>query len=165
MLAESMIWGGLCHCDIKVDLLSSLSSSATLFPVAEGGRCSVTQSCPALCNPKDCSMPGFPVIHYLLEFAQTHVLWIHDAIQPSHPLLSSSPPAFNLSPHQGNELVLCLRWLELQLQYQSFQWIFKVDFLKGWLVCLLAIQGTLKSLLQHYSLKASILWCPAFFMV
>ena len=100
MLAESAIWGGLCHCDIKVDLLSSLSASATLFLVAVG-CCSVAQSCPNLCNPMDCSTSGFPVIHYLLELAQTHVHWVGDAIQPSHPLLSLSPPAFNLSQHQG----------------------------------------------------------------
>ena len=61
---------------------------------------SVTQSCPTFWGPMDCSMPGFPVLHYLLEFAQTHVRWVNDAIQPSHPLLSPSP-AFNLSQPQG----------------------------------------------------------------
>ena len=61
---------------------------------------SVTKSCPALCSPMDCSAPGFLVLHYLPEFAQTHVLRVGDAIQPSHPLLSPSPPAFNLSQHQ-----------------------------------------------------------------
>ena len=63
--------------------------------------CSVAQSCPTLCNPMDCNMPGFPVLHHLPELAQTHVHWIGDAIQPSHPLLSPSPPALNLSQHQG----------------------------------------------------------------
>ena len=63
--------------------------------------CSVTQSCPTLCDPMDCSMPGFPVLHHLLELSQTHVHWISDAIQPSHPLSPPSPPAFNLSQHQG----------------------------------------------------------------
>ena len=63
--------------------------------------CSVAQSCPTLCNPIDCSMPGFPVYHQLPEFAQTHVHQVGDAIQPSHPLSSPSPPAFNLSQHQG----------------------------------------------------------------
>ena len=63
--------------------------------------CSITQSCPALCNPMDCNSPGFPVLHQLLEFAQTHVYWVNDAIQPSHPLLPLSPPALNLSQHQG----------------------------------------------------------------
>ena len=62
---------------------------------------SVTQSCPTLCNPMDCSTPGLPVHHQLLEFTQTHVYHVGDAIQPSHPLSSPSPPAFNLSQHQG----------------------------------------------------------------
>ena len=62
---------------------------------------SVTQSCLTLCNPTDCSTPGFPVHHQLLEFTQTHVHWVRDAIQPSHPLLSPSCPALNLSQHQG----------------------------------------------------------------
>ena len=63
--------------------------------------CSVTQSCLTLCDPMDCSMPGFHVLHYLLEFAQTHIHWVDDSIQPSHPLLFPSPPAINLSQHQG----------------------------------------------------------------
>ena len=62
---------------------------------------SVTQSCPTLCNPMDCSTPGFPVHHQLPEMTQTHVHWVGDAIQPSHPLLSPSPPTFNHSQHQG----------------------------------------------------------------
>ena len=62
---------------------------------------SVAQSCPTLCNPMDCSTPGFPVLHCLLEFAQAHVHWVGDTIQPSHPLLSPSPPALSLSQHQG----------------------------------------------------------------
>ena len=63
--------------------------------------CSVTQSCPTLCDPMDCSTPGSPVHHQLLELAQTHVHRVRDAIQPSHPLSSPSPPAFNLSQHRG----------------------------------------------------------------
>ena len=63
--------------------------------------CSVAKSCPTLYDPMDCKMPGFPVLHYLPAFAQTHVHWISDAIQPSHPLSPSSPLAFNLSQHQG----------------------------------------------------------------
>ena len=63
--------------------------------------CSVTQSCPTLCNPMDCSTPGFPVLHYLLEFAQTHAHQVYDVIQPTHPLSPPSPPALNLSQHQG----------------------------------------------------------------
>ena len=62
---------------------------------------SVTQSCPALCDPMNCSTPGVPVHHQLPEFTQTHVHWVGDAIQPSHPLSSPSPPAINLSQHQG----------------------------------------------------------------
>ena len=86
-----------------------------------------------LCNPIDCSTPGFPVLHYLPEFAQTHVCWVSDVIQSSHPLSSPSPPALNLSQHQG--LLQCVgsshhvaKALELQLQYQSFQRMFRTDF-------------------------------------
>jgi len=63
--------------------------------------CSVAQSCPTLCDPMDCSTPGFPVLHQLPELAQTHIHGVSDAIQPSHPLSSTSPPDFNLSQHQG----------------------------------------------------------------
>ena len=98
--------------------------------------CSVTQSCPTLRSPMDCSTPGFPVLNHLLEFAQTHVHWVGDATQPSHPLSSPSPPAFNLSQHQGIFQWVCsshqvAKVLELQFQHQhhSFQWIFRFDFL------------------------------------
>ena len=82
--------------------------------------CSVTQSCPTLCSPMDCSTPGFPVLHRLPEFAQTHVCWVRDAIQPSHPLLSPSP-ALSLSKHQSllqwiSSLHQVAKLLELQLQ-------------------------------------------------
>ena len=72
----------------------------------------VTQSYPTLCDPMDCSTPGFPVLHHLPELTQTRGHWVSDAIQPSHPLSSPSPPVFNLSQHQGvsNELSLCIRW-------------------------------------------------------
>ena len=90
---------------------------------------SVAQSCPTLCNPMDCSIPGSPVHHQLPELAQTHIHWVGDAIQASHPL-SSPSLAFNLSQHQG--LFQCVssshqvaKGLELQLQPQSFQWIFR----------------------------------------
>ena len=100
---------------------------------------SVTQSCPTLWNPMDCSMPGLPVHHQLPEFTQTHVHWVGDAIQSSLPLLSASPPAFNLSQHQGlfkwvSSLHLVAKVLELQLQHHSFQWIFRTDFLQEVLV-------------------------------
>ena len=95
---------------------------------------SVAQLCPTLCDPMDCSTSGFPVHHQLTEFTQTHVHWVGDAIQPFHPLSSPSPPAFNLSQHQG-----LFKWvgsshqvakiLEFQLQHQSFQWILSTDFL------------------------------------
>ena len=95
---------------------------------------SVAQSCPAVSDPMDCSTPGFPVLHYLLEFVQTHVHWFSDAIQPSHPLSSPSPPAPNLPQHQDlyqwvGSLHHVTKVSELQLQDQSFQWIFGVDFL------------------------------------
>ena len=95
---------------------------------------SVTQSCATLCNPMDCSSPGFPVHQQLQEFAQTPVHRVSDAIQPSHPLLSPSPPDFNLSQHQDlfqwvSSSHQVARVLELQLQHQSFQWIFRIDFL------------------------------------
>ena len=118
----------------------------------------------------DRSTPGFPVYHQLLEFTQTHVRWVSDAIQRSHPLSSPSPPTFNLSQKQG-----LFKWvssshqvakvLEFQLQHQSFQWISGlISFRMDWMD-LLAVQGTLKSLLQHHSSKASILLCSAFFIV
>ena len=96
--------------------------------------CSVTQSCPTLCNPMDCYTLGFPVLHHLPELAQTHVHWVGDAIQPSCPLSSPSPPVFNLPQHQGlfqgvSFLYQAAKVLELQLQHQSFQWIFRTDFL------------------------------------
>ena len=71
------------------------------FSINELLCCSVAQSCPTLCDPLDCRTPSFPVLHRLLELAQTHVHWISDAIQPSHPLLPPSPPALSLSQHQG----------------------------------------------------------------
>ena len=78
----------------------------------ENSICLVAQSCLTLCHPMDWSTPGFPVHHQLLELTQTHVHWVRDAIPQSHPLSSPSPPAFNLSQHQGlsDESVLCIRW-------------------------------------------------------
>ena len=100
---------------------------------------SVAQSCPTLCEPMDCSMPGFPVHHQLLEFTQTHVHWISDAIQPSRPLAAPSPPAPNLSQHQGlfqwvSSLHQVAKVLEFQLQHQSFQRTTKTDLLQNGLV-------------------------------
>ena len=96
--------------------------------------CSVTQSCPTLCDPMNRSVPGLPVHHQLLEFTQTHVHRVGDAIKPSHPLLSPSPPALKISQNQGlfqwvSSLHQVAKVLEFQLQHQSFQWIFRTDFL------------------------------------
>ena len=131
---------------------------------------SVTQSCPTVYNPMDCNMPGFSVHHQLPELAQTHVYRVGDAIQPSYPLSFPSPPAFNLSQHQGllNESVVHIRWPN----YWSFSFSISpsneysglISFRMGWFD-LLAVQGTLKSLLQRHSSKASVLQCSAFFMV
>ena len=95
---------------------------------------SVDQSCSTLCDPIDCSTPGFSVYHQLLELAQTHVHWVSDAIQASLPLSSPSLPVFNLSQHQGlfkwvNSSHQVAKVSEFQLQHQSFQWIFRTDFL------------------------------------
>ena len=118
----------------------------------------------------NCSKTGLSVHHQLLDSTQTHVHWVGDAIQPSHPLLSPSPPAFNFSYIRvfSNESALCIRWPK----YWSFSFNISpsnehpglIFFMMDWLD-LLAVQGTLKSLLQHHSSKASILRCSAFFTV
>ena len=123
-----------------------------------------------LCYPMDCSMPGLPVHHQLPELAQTHVHWVGDAIQPSQPLSSPSPPAFNLFQHQvfSNESAVCVKWPK----YWSFSFNISpsnkhpglISFRMDWLD-LLAVQGTLKSLFQHYSSNTSILLCSVFFIV
>ena len=127
---------------------------------------SVAQSSLTLYDTMDCSTPGLPVHHQLPELAQTHVHRVGDAIQPSPPLLSPFLPAFNLSQHQS--LWVCIRWPK----YWSFSFSISpsneysglISFRMDWLD-LLAVQGTLKSLLQHHSLKASILRRSAFFIV
>ena len=113
---------------------SYLHMGSSIFIVASVRFSSVAQSCPTLLNPMDCSTPGLLVHHQLLEFTQTHICWVGDAIQPSHPLSPPSPPALNSSQHQGH-----LQWvssshqvvkvLEFQLQHQSFQWTLRADFL------------------------------------
>ena len=130
---------------------------------------SVAQSCLTLCDPMDCSTPGLPAFHHLLELAQTHVHWISDAIQPSHPLsslllLSPIPPSIRVF---SNESTLRMRWPK----YWNFSFNISpfnehsglISFRMDWLD-LLAVQGTLKSL-QHHSSKASILRRSAFFTV
>ena len=129
---------------------------------------SFAQSCPTLYDPISCSIPDFSVHHQLWELMQTYVHRLSDAIQPSCPLPSPSPPAFNLSQHQGlfqwvSSLYQVAKVLGLQLQHPSFQWTFRVD-LSG-LRDPGTVQGTLKSLLQHHNSKASILWHSAFFTV
>ena len=131
---------------------------------------SAAQSSPTLCDPNHRSMPGLPVHQQLPEFTQTHVHRVGDAIQPSHPLSSPSHPALNLSQHRGlsNEWALRIRWPK----YWSFSFNISpskehpglISLRMHWLD-LLAVQGTLKSLLQHHSSKASILWHSAFFTV
>ena len=131
---------------------------------------SVTQSCPTLCDPMNHSRPGLPVHHQLPEFTQTHVHWDSDIIQPSHLLLSPSPSALNLSSIRvfSNESAHCLRWPKLwSFSFNispSNEYSGLISFRMDWLD-LLAVQGTLKSLLQHRSSKASILQRSAFFMV
>ena len=130
---------------------------------------SVAQSCPTLCDPMDCSMPGFPILHQLPELAQTHIHRVSDATQPSHPL-SSPFPAFNLS--QNQDLFQRVSSLHQVAKYWSFSFSISpsnvcsglISFRMDWLD-LLAVQGILKSLLQHHSSKVSILWCLAFFIV
>ena len=111
----------------------------------------------------DCSRPGFHVHHQLPELAQIHVHQVSDAIQPSHPLSSPSPSAFNLSQHQGlfftsggQSIGAAASVLPMNIQLIAF----RTDWFD-----LLVVQGTLKSLLQHHSLKASILQCSAFFLI
>ena len=117
----------------------------------------------------DCSKPGFPLLHNLLEFAQTYVHWVSDAIQPSHPLSPPSPLALHLSQHQG-----LFHWVSFPMRWPKY-WSFSfsispsneysglISFRIDWFH-LIAIQGTLKSLLQHHSSKAPVQG-SAFFMV
>ena len=131
---------------------------------------SVTQSCLTLCDPMNRSTPGLPVHHQLPESTKTHVHRVNDAIQPSHLLSSPSPPALNLSQHQG-----LFQWVSSSHRWPKC-WTFSfsitpsnehpglISFMMDWLD-LLAVQGTLKSLFQHHSWKTSILLCSDFFIV
>ena len=150
----------LKSCELKTHEISTSVSSVQLL----------AQSCPTLCDPMNRNTPGLPVHHQLPEFTQTHVHWVNDAIQPSHPLPSPSPSAPNPSQHQG-----LFQWVNSSHEWPKY-WSFSfsiipskehsglISFRMGWLD-LLAVQGTLKSLLQHHSSKASILWRSAFFRV
>ena len=130
--------------------------------------CSVTQSCPTLCDPRDCSMPGFPVLYRLLEFAQTMSI---ASVTPSNHLILCRPllllpsifPSIRVF---SKESALCIRWpkcwnfsISPSNEYSGLIF-FRIEWFD-----LLAVQGTLESLLQHHSSKASILWHSAFFMV
>ena len=148
------------------NILSSLSlKKASSYSVS-----SVAQSCLTPCDPMNHSTPGLPVHHQLPEFTQTHIHPVSDAIQPSHPGSSTSPPAPNPPSIRvfSNESTLHMRWSK----YWSFSFSISpssehpglISFRMDWLD-LLAVQGTLKSLLQHHSSKASILQCSAFFTV
>ena len=146
---EEMLW--LPGCSEEEFLVWGFSQHGLLLLplcrfVLESEGPSVPGCCSGTSNsswPLDCNAPGFPVHHHLTEFAQTHVHWVDDAIQPSRPLLSPSPPAPSPSQHQGLSQWASsshqeAKGLELQLQHQSFQWIFKVDFLQDglvWFLC------------------------------
>ena len=141
-----------------------------MLNIAHYSVSSVVQSCPTLCNPMNRSTPGLPVHHQLPEFTQTHVHRVRDTIQPSYPWSSPSPPAPNPSQIRvfSNESTLRMRWPK----YWSFSFSIVppkehpglISFRMDWLD-LFAVQGTLKSLFQHHSSKASILWRSAFFTV
>ena len=150
------------------------SFSSLVFPISTSFSSvqfsSVAQSCPTLCDPMDFSTPGLPVHHQLPEFTQTHVHWVTDAIHHlilCHPLLLQ-PSVFPTTRVFSNGSVLRIRWPK----YWSFSFSIGLSneysglifFRMHWLN-LLALQGTLKSLLQHHSSKAVILWCIAFFIV
>ena len=102
--------------------------------------CSVPKSYLTLGDPMDCSMPGIPTFNHLPEFIRVHLHWIGDVIQPTHPLPPSTPFAFNFSQHQDLFQWCCVHWvaivLKLQVQYPSFKWIFRNDFLQDWPVCI-----------------------------
>ena len=130
----------------------------------------VAQLCLTLCDPTDCSMPGFPVLHQLPELTQTHAHQVGDVIQPSHPLLSLLllPSIFPSIRVFSNESVLHIRWPK----YWSFSFSISpsneysglIFFRMDW-QHLFSVKGTLKSILQHHSSKASILRCSVFFII
>ena len=131
ILPEKLQVNSLCSCS---GYKHNLKIFYCPYAIYSQSVSSVTQLCPTLHDPMYCSMTGFTVHHQHLELTQTHVHWVGDAIQPSHPLSSPSPPALNISQHQG--LFQCVssshhvaKVLEFQLQHQSLQWIFRTDFL------------------------------------
>ena len=148
----------------------------SIFPSVYYCCFSVTKSCLTLCDAMDCSMPGFPVPHYLPRLAQTHVHWVNNAIQSSHPLLPPSPPALNLSQHQG-----LFQWISSLHQVAKLQsirasasvlpWIFKIDFLSDWLVWSPCCPGNSQetSLAPQFesinSLLFNLLYCPTLIFI
>ena len=148
------------HCPNKRLLMNTVSLKSRCFSVAN--------LCLALCDSTDRSTTGLPVPQYLSEFAQVRVRWIGDAVQPSHPLLPFSPSAFKLSQHQGLLQGVCsshqvAKVLEFQ-HHPSNEYSGLISFRMD-KQDLPAVQGTLKSLLQHHNSKALILQCSAFFIV
>ena len=152
---------------IKISLLDMCNLRCLLISVQFS---LILQSHPTLCDPTDCSTPGLPVYHKLLEFTQTHVHWVGDAIQCSHPLSSPSPPAFNLSQHQGlfqwvgssHQVATVLKFSFNISTYNEYSGL--ISLRTDWLD-LLAVQRTLKSLLQQHGWNASFLQRSAFFIV
>ena len=163
--------GNFMDCIVHREAESRAGLSDCHFHFHSAQFSSVAQSCPTLCDPMNHNTPGLPVHHHLPELTQTHVQRVSDAIQPSHPLSSPSPPAHNPSQHQNlfsNDSTLRMRWPK----YWSFSFSIipskeipgLISFRMDWLD-LLAVQGILKSLLQHHSSRASILRCSAFLTV
>ena len=131
--------------------------------------CSVTQSCPNLCDPMDCSTPGLPVPYHRPEFAQVHVHFISDAVQPSHPLMPSFPlpSIFSSISDFSNESAILIRW---QRYWTSASASVLPTSIWGWFLLRLTgllslLSKGLSGIFSSTSLKASILWCSAFFMV
>ena len=152
------LWWVLCMMIFKVhSTMYCPSGMKEIFSSVQ--LSSVSQLCLTLCDPMDCSMPGFPVLNHLLEFVQTHVHWVGDAIQPSHPL-SPSFLAFSLSQNEGLFQSVCTRrpkyWSFSFSKSASKEYSGLISFRIDWLD-LLAVQGILKSLLQHHSMNAKFL--------
>ena len=149
-------WFSLCQANIFKKFLYMILNIRQCLPYSmlwskQGCCCSVAKPCMTICDPMNCSTPGFPVLHYLQEFAQIHDHWVAAAIQSSHPLLPHSPPVLNLSQHQG-----------------LFQWVgFSHQALKYWSFSFSSLQSKgLSRILSSTTIwKASVLWRSAFFMV
>ena len=159
-----MIWVIVSSSLVHDDCISFSIFSSVQFSL-------VAQLCPTLCDTMDCSMPGIPVHHQLPGFTQTYVHQVGDAIQPSHPLLSPSPPAFNLSEHQGlfqwvSSSHLVAKILGVSASASVFPMNIQDQFPIGWIGWISLMSKWLSrvfSNIQHHSSKASILHCSAFF--